>query len=254
MSGALHSMTGFARPAVISQRGWRRRCGWRRSTPASSRSSCARRALRQLPNSAGDRAVLAERLARGRVVATVELRCGRRAAGRRSAGRPHRSGRLARCPPAGSSSRRSSCATCSPCRLCRGGETALDEGERARCSSWSPPRATRLPRLAGPRQRRCAAARRRDRAPGRVRRRLRATGGTLRELLLDRLRERLAALLEGGGWPRNGWSRGGAARERADTGRGGERLDAHLAHLRRLLDGGGPRSARSSTSCSRAAP
>ncbi len=65
--------------------------------------------------------------------------------------------------------------------------------------------------------------------------------GRLRETLFARLRERMGSLLQGVETNQDRLLQEAAlAAERSDIAEEVQRLEAHLAHLRRLLDGGGP--------------
>ncbi len=69
---------------------------------------------------------------------------------------------------------------------------------------------------------------------------LRETNGQLQPLLLARLRQRLATLLEGSAVPEERLlAEAAVLAERSDVAEEVERLEAHLAHLRGLLAGGG---------------
>jgi uncharacterized protein (TIGR00255 family) len=246
MSGALHSMTGFGQ------------AGGDLSTRlaaqvrlASVNARFLEVVVRTFPRfdttelEPALRAVLAERLARGRVVVTIELQV-RPGAATGPAFRWEAAQALV-----ASLANRPSGIELAPLQLrdllalpgfVEGGEHALDEGERAR-----------LLALVGEARDLLAAARRAEAAALRAQLDgettvltefaawLRATGGRLRELLLARLRERLAALLEGRAVAEERLVQEAALlADRSDTAEEVERLDAHLAHLRRLLDGGGP--------------
>jgi len=246
MSGALHSMTGFGQAGgdLSARLAAQVRL-------ASVNARFLEVVVRTAPRfdttelEPAIRAVLAERLARGRVVASVELQVRAGAAAGPTFRWETAQGLVA------SLAARPAGIELAPLQLrdllalpgfVEGGETALDEGERARLLELV---AAARDALAATRRTEAAALR--PQLDGETARLaefagwLRATGGTLRELLLDRLRERLAALLEGRGVAEERLVQEAALlAERADTAEEVERLDAHLAHLRRLLDGGGP--------------
>jgi len=246
MSGALHSMTGFGQAGGdLSER------LAAQIRLASVNARFLEVVVRTFPRfdttelEPALRAVLAERLARGRVVVTIELQT-RPGAAAGAAFRWEAAQALV-----ASLAQRPAGIELAPLQLrdllalpgfVEGGEHALDEGERAR-----------LLALAGEARDLLAAARRTEASALRPQLDgettvltefaawLRATGGGLRELLLARLRERLAALLEGRAVAEERLVQEAALlADRADTAEEVERLDAHLAHLRRLLDGGGP--------------
>jgi len=246
MSGALHSMTGFGQAGGdLSER------LAAQIRLASVNARFLEVVVRTFPRfdttelEPALRAVLAERLARGRVVVTIELQT-RPGAAAGPAFRWEAAQALV-----ASLAQRPAGIELAPLQLrdllalpgfVEGGEHALDEGERAR-----------LLALAGEARDLLAAARRTEASALRPQLDgettvltefaawLRATGGGLRELLLARLRERLAALLEGRAVAEERLVQEAALlADRADTAEEVERLDAHLAHLRRLLDGGGP--------------
>jgi uncharacterized protein (TIGR00255 family) len=190
------------------------------------------------------RAVLAERLARGRVVATVELQA-RPGAGVGPTFRWEAAQALA-----ASLAARPAGIELAPLQLrdllavpgfVEGGETALDDGERARLLDLL---AVARDALAAAREREALALRPQLEAEtarlAEFALWLRATGGRLRDVLLGRMRERLATLLEGRAVAEERLLQEAALlADRADTAEEVERLDAHLDHLRRLLAEGG---------------
>ena len=245
MSGALRSMTGFGQArGELSQR----LAAQVRLASVNARFlEVVVRATPRIDTTELEpaiRAVLAERIVRGRVVVTVELQARPGAA----AGPTFR-WEAAQALVA-SLAERPSGIELAPLQLrdllavpgfVEGAEPGLDDEERARLLELL---AVARDALAAAREREAAALR--PQLDGEAARLaefaawLRATGAGLREVLLGRLRERLATLLEGRAVAEERLVQEAALlADRADTAEEVERLDAHLAHLRRLLEGGG---------------
>jgi uncharacterized protein (TIGR00255 family) len=244
MSGTLRSMTGFGEARGELSGRWTAQVRL-----ASVNARFLEVVVRTTPRldttelEPAARSVLAERIVRGRVVVTLELQP-----------RPGAAGPTFRWEAAqalvASLAERPSGVELAPLQLrdllalpgfVEGGETALDEGERTRLLELL---AAARDVLAAAREREAAALR--PQLDGEAARLaefagwLRATGAGLREGLLKRMRERLATLLEGRAVAEERLLQEAALlADRADTAEEVERLDAHLAHLRRLLTDGG---------------
>jgi uncharacterized protein (TIGR00255 family) len=245
MSGALSSMTGFGQARGELSARWTAQVKL-----ASVNGRFLEVVVRTIPRfdttelEPAIRAALAERFVRGRVAATVELQVRPGAA----AGPTFR-WEAAEALVAALSARPAGIEL-APLQLrdllavpgfVEGGETALDEAERTRLLALV---AVARDALAATREAEAAALRPQfDAEAARLAEFagwLRATGGGLRELLLGRMRERLAALLEGRGVAEDRLLQEAALlADRSDTAEEVERLDAHLDHLRRLLAEGG---------------
>ena len=245
MSGALRSMTGFGEARGELSGRWTAQVRL-----ASVNARFLEVVVRTTPRldttelEPAVRSVLAERIVRGRVVVTFELQP-RPGAATGPTFRWEAAQALA-----ASLAERPSGIELAPLQLrdllalpgfVEGGETALDEGERTRLLELL---AVARDALAAAREREAAALR--PQLDGEAARLaefagwLRATGAHLRDVLLGRMRERLATLLEGRAAPEERLLQEAALlADRADTAEEVERLDAHLAHLRRLLTDGG---------------
>ncbi|HPW54843.1 MAG: DUF1732 domain-containing protein [Thermoanaerobaculaceae bacterium] len=248
MAGALRSMTGFgqAEGRLSARLGGRARL-------ASLNARFLEVAVRTHPRmdsaelEQDARAILGERLQRGRVQVTIELQAlpGQAAAGLEldwSVVEALQAGLAAR--PAGLDLRPLALADLLslPGFVQDRGELRLDDGERQALRALL---AEARDGLVATREREAQALR-----PGieaeiavldRFRQWLIAASRDLRERLLRRLRERLASLLDGITVPEERLlAEAAMLAERADVAEEVERLGAHLEHLRQLLGDGGP--------------
>jgi uncharacterized protein (TIGR00255 family) len=245
MSGALHSMTGFG--SAGGDLSGRLAAQVRLASLNARFLEVVVRTTPRLDTTELEpaiRAVLAERIARGRVVVTVELQV-RPGAVAGPAFRWEAAQALV-----ASLAGRPSGIELAPLQLrdllavpgfVEGGEPGLDDGERARLLDLV---AEACGALVTAREQEAAALRPQLEAETtrltEFAAWLRATGDGLREVLLGRLRERLATLLEGRAVSEERLIQEAALlADRADTAEEVQRLDAHLAHLRRLLAEGG---------------